>query len=167
MSRLLRLALLAFGIVWAAAVIGALLRKSQVLPMSEPDEDEIELSAIFAPLAFRSTAQHFRGGSLEGWFGGGMVDLRGATIDPAGATIMVRAIFGGAQLIVPPSWRVVTHSRGLGGVGRTDGRTADDDDAGGPTLTIDATTLFGGVSVSTEIDPGAEQWLEKMLAAQA
>jgi hypothetical protein len=67
---------------------------------------------------------------------------------------------------VPPTWRIERHGRGLfGGVGRTDGHA--DDLATGPTLTINATALFGGVGVSTEIDPGAEQWLEKMLAAQA
>jgi hypothetical protein len=64
---------------------------------------------------------------------------------------------------VPPSWRIETHSRAVfGGVGWTDGRT--EDDATGPTLTIDAVALFGGVSVSTELDPSAEQWFEKMLA---
>jgi hypothetical protein len=165
MNRAFRLLLLAFGAVWLAAIVGALLRKSQVLPMSEPDEDEVTLSAVFAPLAFQSTAKAFRGGSVDCWFGGGTIDLRGATIDPAGAWLEAKAVFGGGQIVVPASWNVVVHSRGLGGVGRTDGL---DEGAAptGPTLTIDATVFAGGFSISSELTPDAEHWLDEMVRRQ-
>jgi hypothetical protein len=165
MKRLVRIALLLFGLVWAAAVIGALLRKSQVLPMSEPDEDEVTLSAVFAPLAFRSTATAFRGGTIDCWFGGGTIDLRGATLDPAGALLQAKAVFGGAQIAVPADWHVVVHSRGLGGVGRMAGAEEDDLPAG-PTLTLEVVSLFGGFGISTDLNPDAERWLDEVLRRQ-
>ena len=40
--------------------------------------------ASFGPLEFRSESGAFRGGSVTTMFGGGEVDLRDATLDPAG-----------------------------------------------------------------------------------
>ena len=73
------------------------------------------IAAIFEPLSFKSTASAFRGGTVELWYGGGIIDLRGATLAPEGAVITVKAIFGGCQIVVPASWNVVTHVRGVGG----------------------------------------------------
>ena len=67
-----------------------------------------------------SRATSFRGGSLLCWFGGGTVDLRGATLDPAGARLTIRAIFGGGLLVVPDDWQVDLKVIGImGGVGDT------------------------------------------------
>ena len=67
----------------------------------------VRLVAIFSPVAFHSTASAFRGGTLDCWYGGGIVDLRDATLDPAGARLEVKAVFGGAQIVVPATggWR--------------------------------------------------------------
>jgi hypothetical protein len=51
-------------------------------------------------LAFHSTSQAFRGGEVECWYGGGVIDLRDAQLAPEGATLRVRAIFGGGQIVV-------------------------------------------------------------------
>ena len=66
---------------------------------------------------FRRTATSFRGGTLDCWYGGGTIDLRGATLAPNGARLDVRAIFGGAQIVVPEAWHVSTRINGLGGAG--------------------------------------------------
>ena len=76
--------------------------------------------AIFEPIAFESHATRFRGGQVELWYGGGIIDLRNATLDPAGATLRVRTVFGGSQLLVPEDWQVTTRVVGIGGAG--DGR---------------------------------------------
>ncbi len=132
-------------------VVGALaaLRvKSQIGPNTDESADEIFASAIFGPLAYHSTSTQLRGGSLELWYGGGDLDLRDATLDPAGATLRVRAIFGGGQILVPATWRVVANTRGLGGLQdtRDTGDLADD----APTLTIDGLLVAGGFAVMTE-----------------
>jgi hypothetical protein len=72
--------------------------------------------AIFDQLDFRSTSRNFRGGRLECWYGGGVLDLRDAVLAPEGATLQVRAVFGGGQILVPADWKVVSTVRGAGGL---------------------------------------------------
>ena len=143
------LSLLLFG--WFVVHMGALayaklMGRESTTP--EPDADEIDLVATFGPLDFASTAASFRGGSVTTWFGGGVVDLRKARIDAGGATIRVNALFGGGNLVVPDDWRVETHIVGIGGVG--DSRRDVNPPAGGPTLRLEGTAIFGGWGVSSE-----------------
>ena len=101
LGRLVRFTLLAFVGVTAVSAVLALQRKRDAPPPPDPDADEIELVAIFDELDFRSEAQAFRGGRVECWFGGGTLDLRGATLHPDGAVLHTQAIFGGGSVIVP------------------------------------------------------------------
>jgi hypothetical protein len=78
-------------------------------PPFDETSDEIDLAAIFEELDARSTASAFRGGHLLVWYGGGRLDLRAATLDPNGASLDVRSLFGGLQIVVPPSWPVEVH----------------------------------------------------------
>jgi hypothetical protein len=105
--------------------------------------------ATFEPILFESTAGSFRGGKVDLWFGGGIIDLRDATLDPAGARLDVRAMFGGCQLLVPESWNVTTRVLGIGGAG--DGRPKVDRPLDAPHLTVEGTALFGGVGIASEI----------------
>jgi hypothetical protein len=159
---LLRLVLLGWIVAWVGGVIGAIAVKRRTVVQDDPAADDVVLVAIFGPLDFASTARRFRGGTVETWFGGGDIDLRDAVLDPAGADLALRAVFGGGQIIVPGSWRVTIAMRGLGGVG--DGRSVDEDEsAEGPELRIHATVLFGGYSVTTaepetDDEPGHAPW---------
>ncbi|HEY3336353.1 MAG TPA: hypothetical protein VGK16_14060 [Candidatus Limnocylindrales bacterium] len=132
-----------------AAMGLAFLKKRDVVPQA-PDADEVDLVAAFAPLDFKSTASAFRGGRVETWFGGGVVDLRDATLDPMGATIEVNALFGGGNLIVPEEWNVETRVSGIGGAG--DGRPARDRAPEAPTLRLEGMALFGGWGISSQSD---------------
>jgi predicted membrane protein len=155
LGRLARvLSLLLFA--WFAFMIGAVVYakvKGRTSTTPEPDADEIDLVATFGPLDYKSTASSFRGGSVTTWFGGGTLDLREATLDPAGATIRANALFGGGNLIVPDDWRVETKLVGIGGAGdgRPDGNRAE----GAPTLRLEGVAIFGGWGVSSE-PPGEE-----------
>src|SRR6478736_7750657 len=110
----LGIAATAAGMVAAAATAHNLQRT--LVPTTDPSADEIVAVAIFAPLEFHSTSRNFRGGQLECWYGGGVIDLRDATLAPEGATLRIRAVFGGGQILVPSSWKVVSRVTGLGGV---------------------------------------------------
>ena len=56
-----------------------------------------------------STAQRFRGGEITAVMGGAQLDLRQATIPPGEeAALDIFAVMGGCEIIVPPSWTVVT-----------------------------------------------------------
>lgn len=156
---LLRLVLLGWILAWVGGVIGAIAVRRRTVVRDDPAADQVVLVAIFGPLDFTSTARSFRGGTVETWFGGGDIDLRDAVLDPAGADLTLRAVFGGGRIIVPPSWPVAIAMRGLGGVG--DGRPVDEESAAvGPVLRIDATVLFGGYGITTagsEIDEEDER----------
>lgn len=131
---------LAASIVWAwrLRVAGA--------PPPDPAADEIDLVAAFDSADVASTATAFRGGRLTAAFGGGLLDLRGATLDPAGARLELRAVFGGFQVIVPATWRVSIDVVGIAG-GVADGRDHAAVLPDGPVLAIGGVATFGGAGV--------------------
>ncbi len=147
-----RLVALLFGALIGAAICGAvaaLFARRTLTSSGEPDSDEIALVSIFEPLEFTSSAQSFRGGSLLCWYGGGTLDLRGAQLDPAGARLQVRAIFGGAQILVPETWRVTSEVIGIfGGVGDGRPKVERPDDA--PELILEGLAIMGGVGITSD-----------------
>jgi len=148
----------------AGAIVLAATRRQGVV-LDEPEANEIHLSAVLGPIGFASRSAAFRGGTLDTWYGGGIIDLREAQLDAAGATLRVRALFGGAQLVVPEEWNVVSTVRGLGGIG--DGRPHVDRPIDAPTLRVDGTVLFGGFGITSSVPEGAMDQLETAMAAQA
>ena len=116
---------------------------------SEPfDEtaDQVDIATIFDSLDAESSAAAFRGGEVLVWYGGGTLDLRRATLDPAGAELRLRAIFGGLELVVPESWPVEIEARSIFGA-VADSRDPSLEDPTKPTLTVDAQAIFGGAAI--------------------
>ena len=111
-----------------ASAIGAFYAKSRLLSKGEPDDNELDLVAIYEGLDLSSRAPALRRASYTAWYGGGTLDLRGATLDSAGATLTVRALFGGIG----------------------DARDRDGIDAEGPILRIEGFAVFGGVGIVSE-----------------
>ena len=140
----------ATGMVAAAAAANNL--KRTLVPTTDPAADEITAVAIFGPLDFHSTSHNFRGGRLECWYGGGVLDLRDAVLAPEGATLQVRAVFGGGQILVPGDWKVVSTVRGMGGL--QDVRGAKGYAADAPELVIEGLLIAGGFAVSSELEDG-------------
>ena len=158
LARLVLLVIFGWFVFMLAAMGLAVLKRRDPVPQ-DPDADEVDLVATFAPLEFTSTARAFRGGRVQTWFGGGTVDLRQATLDPMGATIEVNALFGGGNLVVPEDWNVETSVSGIGGVG--DGRPKHDRTANGPTIRVEGITLFGGWGISSR---PADERVDEVLA---
>ena len=158
------LALFTGGLMLAsvAGVFVARATKRRIEEVDAPDADEVRLAAIFEPISFRSTATRFRGGTVDCWYGGGVIDLREAVLDPGGARIDVRAVFGGAQLVVPESWRVSSKVIGIGGIG--DGRPQVMYEADAPHLTIEGLAIFGGFGVTSELPEAAARGLDEAAA---
>lgn len=147
-GRLVGLLFVTMFTVQTAGAAFALRRKREVSEAPDPASDNVVLSSIFGPLDFTSTAQAFRGGSLSCLFGGGILDLRGATLTPDGATLHVQAFNGGAQILVPASWRLETSVIGLGGVG--DARPRIDRPSDAPLMRIEGWAMFGGFGIASE-----------------
>jgi hypothetical protein len=143
------------GLLGLLAIVGSVasmlvayrekLRRGEQPPFDEM-ADEIDRAVIFDNIDAVSRAQAFRGGNLDLWYGGGKLDLRGATLDPAGADLRIRAIFGGLELDVPSSWAVDVRGRAIaGGVGGA--RGAGPVDESGPRLVLHVLAVFGGVAI--------------------
>jgi hypothetical protein len=151
------------GLVLAmiAGALGALAARRRIVPLATADADEIRLKAIFEPIHFQGRATNFRGGTLDCWYGGGVIDLRDAILDAAGARLEVRAVFGGAQILVPESWNVTAKMIGIGGLGDARPRTERPADA--PHLTIDGFALFGGFAVMSDVPEDELRGLDEQI----
>jgi len=103
-------------------------------------------------------------GRLELWYGGGVLDLRDTVLDPDGAVLEVRAVFGGGQILVPADWKVISSVGGLGGL--TDVRPARGHLDGAPELTIQGLVIAGGFAVMSELDEDGAEWLAATEARQ-
>jgi hypothetical protein len=163
--RLIGIAVALLVAAAAAGAIAARAARERLVRRDDPEADEVALVAIFEPLQFRSRAQAFRGGTVDCWYGGGMIDLREATLDPAGATLRVKAIFGGGQIVVPDDWRVETRVTGIGGMGDT--RPAIERPVTAPLLRVEGLAVFGGFGVSSTLPEGADAWMQQTAAATA
>ena len=160
--RLIRLAVVGWIVSMIVGAIAAMRAKQSIGPDTDESVDVFSASAIFGPLAYHSTAPALREGRLECWYGGGVLDLRDATLAPEGATLNVRAVFGGGQILVPAGWRVVASVRGLGGV--QDTRPAQGRAVYAPELSIEGMVFAAGFVIMSELDHDQAEWLAQMKA---
>ncbi len=140
------LSLVAFAAPALAAMREKTRREREGRNTVDETADELDIAAIFDSLDVTSRSTAFRGGDVTAWYGGGTLDLRQATLDPDGAELRVRAMFGGLEIAVPTTWPVEVHSRALL-AGAGDARDPDDVDPSLPTLVVDAQAIFGGVAI--------------------
>lgn len=166
-GRLIRWIIGGFILTTIGSMVAAGVAKGRVASEGTPESDEIALAAILDSVTLESRARSFRGGSLLAWFGGIDLDLRQATLDPAGAHLTVRAIFGGGRLLVPAEWNVEVRMMAIfGGVG--DARPPMRRPADAPRLVVDGFVLFGGFGIDsrkvedvrggrTEVGQGTEE----------
>ena len=142
----LRGSLRALLLLVLASVVGQLVAKR--MTVGDEDSDAFTLAAIFGGKEFKSRATPLRSGSALAVMGGIDLDLRSATLDPAGGTLNVTTVMGGAQVTVPRGWAVEVETNGnLGGV---DTKTPEPDDLpdGAPRLHVTTNTWFGGVQIT-------------------
>ena len=158
MKRMLRVATRVIALFVALATLFgmgsaavAAVTKRRVETTKDPTSNEPTAASVFAGERFESRAPALRGGRVITWFAGHDVDLRGATIDPSGATLDLRTMYGGTQVAIPEGWRVESHVRSLFGGTQVDVHDADLP-ADAPLLQLRGFSLFGGVRVTTSPD---------------
>ncbi len=158
MKRVLRVVTRAFALFVAlttlfgmgsAAVAAVTKRRTETT--KDPASNEPTAASVFAGERFESHAPALRGGRVITWFAGHDVDLRGATLDPSGATLNLRTMYGGTQVAIPEGWRVESHVRSLFGGTQVDVHDADLP-ADAPLLVLRGFSLFGGVRITTNPD---------------
>ena len=93
--------LLIGGVVW---LVGQAVSRR----MSEGDEHspDFTLVTFMRGRRFTSRARALRSARIVGWLGGSDIDLRKATLDPAGAELTLRIALGGSRVIVRDDWSV-------------------------------------------------------------
>ncbi len=164
-GRLFRLVFGGLVLAFGSSLVGAAVAKRRFPSVGTDADDEVAITAILAPVEFESHATAFRGGSVLLWYGGGDLDLRGVRLDPGGAHLTIRAIFGGGRLIVPETWNVELAMISVFG-GCADVRPAFDRAPDAPRLTVDGFNIFGGIAIFSskpEVD-AMEDELEDALA---
>ena len=108
------------------------------------DADRITVLVFFWGSQRRTFSQHFRSAGLTSIFGGVDLDLRAASI-VGRARVDAFALFGGADLKVPPTWRVTV--TGLPVFGGWTDKTNPPFSPDAPQLDVHVVSIFGGVTV--------------------
>ena len=94
--------------IGSVLVLQALRRRTKEASGADVDNTLVAFAALSGVKRI-STASRFRGGEITALMGGVQIDLRQATIPPGEeAVIDVFVVMGGGEIIVPPSWTVVT-----------------------------------------------------------
>ena len=140
-------------------LVGSLGAAGQVLArrrtVGDATSDEFVLAVYFGGAERASTAGSLRRGVVRVCCGGVDLDLRGAVLDPGGATLELSPLWGGVNVRVPRTWRVIVDDRStLGGVDAHVTPHAElPDDA--PVLRVAASARLGGVALKAA-DPASE-----------
>ncbi len=112
-----------------------------------PGDTFVKIEAIFSGADRKIDSQSFSGGVLLALFGGVELDLRHAAMSKDEVRIEANAIFGGIEIRVPDTWRVVMHGTGVFGGVSDDTHPPPRSDAKAPVLVVTGAAVFGGVDV--------------------
>ena len=103
-DRLLRAFMVFMGISVTAWVTSLVV--SNKLTRGDESSDDFRVATIMNGGEFRSHAANLRSGTAITIMGGVRIDLRGATLDPSGATLELNTMVGGLEVLVPKDWAV-------------------------------------------------------------
>ena len=143
MRKLLKRVVVFFVAFNLAIIASAMIAKRRLPTYGDKDSDEFALVAAMDGVEFTSQAQALRHGSGTAVAGGMEIDLTEA--QPEGtATLDLRAVAGGIDVVVPADWKVeMTSSVFMGGTDNSATRAEDEV----PDLKVTAKALMGGISV--------------------
>lgn len=106
-----------------------------------------ELFSLFGGTETVFHSESFEGGSVTALFGGSTLDLREVQIAPPGAQMDLTAIFGGVDVFVPESWKVIASGLPIFGGWENKTKLRNVEDAQAPVFRARCLALFGGVEI--------------------
>ena len=109
-------------------------------------QDSLDYGAALDDLDIRVRSRQFRGGSLTAVMSGVTIDLREATLSPAGATLSVQSALSGIDILVPRHWHVVCEVNAVWG-GVSSERFPPSESQPGPRLRLTGMVVAGGLCV--------------------
>lgn len=112
--------------------------------------NKLRESTVFGSINRRIQTQQFEGGKVEAVFGSVTLDLTEAAISTPDRRVKlhVDAVFGGAEITVPRTWRVQMKTSAV--LGGCDDRTIPPRPEPGiepPTLIVTGAAVFGGIEI--------------------
>ena len=132
---------------WPAIIIAigwSILKDRKGAVTDTHDENFDTINAILGGVETKNESKQYTGGKLFAMMGGGVLDLRHATIKKE-ATIEVFALMGGFEIKVPEGW--VVRSKVTPILGGVENKTLSHEKANRPVLNIVGTAVMGGVEV--------------------
>lgn len=116
-------------------------------PGTSSVEDYIDSTSIFGGTKKKVFSKNFKGGDMTNVFGGSEIDFSQADIQGT-ALLDITALFGGATLIVPSNWNVVSEAIAIMGEVK-DKRLMTTQPEPNKTLILKGTVMFGGVDIKS------------------
>jgi predicted membrane protein len=149
LRRPLALFVAAVGSIIVMRIVTVLFAKQ--LDEGTEASDEFRRVAVMNGIDFSSRAGGLRSGAITVALGGARVDLRGATLDPGGAKLVIDNRLGGVQVLVRSDWNVTVDEelRG-GGEIDIDIIPADDLPEDAPKLHVRAMTSMAGTQIMAQ-----------------
>ncbi|MFO7549478.1 MAG: LiaF-related protein [Acidimicrobiia bacterium] len=145
--RLLVTGLFGWFLVVAGSVLAALVARTRVREVSEPDAERVTIVSALRQGDVRNRSDAFAGGSVLTMFGRTRLDLRRAVLGDHGAHLEVTTLFGAAEISVPDTWFVTVMGPAVFGANHVAVTDPAEVGPGAPRLTISARTGFGGLEV--------------------
>jgi hypothetical protein len=102
---------------------------------------------VFSGLKRIVSSQDFQGGYLKTVFGGIELDLRQAGMAADSAVLEIDAVFGGAEIRIPPNWSAVVQGSGVVGAFSDETTHPDPNAPGVKKLIVTGSAVVGGVAV--------------------
>ncbi|MGA9882870.1 MAG: DUF5668 domain-containing protein [Candidatus Acidiferrales bacterium] len=116
-------------------------------PPADSVDDTFERSVVFMSFNRRIMSRHFRFGKVSAVFGGFHLDFRAAEIEGNQAVLQIEAVFGGGEILIPPTWRVSVTAHEIAGAFADETYSRPDATTPAKVLIIHGTTVFGGVVI--------------------
>jgi hypothetical protein len=131
--------------IGALGVAGQALARRRTF--GDETSDEFAITTYVGGVERTCRATALRRGVVDVVCGGVELDLREATLAPEGATLDLSATWGGVNVVVPRTWKVVVEDRSV--LGGSDARVTPPDELpdDAPRLDVSVTARLGGVSI--------------------
>lgn len=146
MRRLTRF-LFKFALVWIAFWLVGRFASKSLEGETTPDDDEFKIAGFLGGRAVVSHATSLRQATAQAMLGGIDLDLRNASLDPAGAHLTLKVTVGGMRVALPPTWKVYVAQEVVGGAVEVDVPDPEDLAQDAPVLTIAAVARSGGIVI--------------------
>lgn len=132
-------------------VVAAFVVRRRVPVFGGETDGSFSTVAALTGSVFESRTHHLQEGRATAFLGGIELDLMDAEPAP-GAILVLRAVMGGIDVVVPAEWRVEVMGRSvLGGVANLTQPDNLSEDA--PLLLVDALAVMGGIEIHAAEGP--------------